>query len=604
MAPDVAFYDELTVEENLASSRACPVGPRARPRARRAFELRPSGSSQRFFGMAAPARVLALLGRPWCAARRAVSKLDAAGESVARALLADHLGTDRRWSPAPPRSNSRCRDASPPGSLRPRRSSPRRALRAAHSFGLAAVALFASPHWWWEPRAGPVGAAAAEGAGRDAGVLWDRAAVRGAAEIAARLAREREPHATPCGWRRLPRPLRGSSHSMRPAAAIDALVAPRFWCCQARVPPPPSWPWALIAAGYGLAAGTTLIAAIVAQTAVRAVFAVSRSDLCRCCCGDRAHTRAVEGSPPDGVSGRSCCTTGLDGGPVPAFPAVWHAEQAMSPRTARVAAAAERAIRRDLGARSTCPPEGPAPLRTPASDPDRARPQPMPASNAHAAPRRRDLAWLGSCGWRGCGVLATAHRRRPSAARLDSPPFTRRLAFARERCSDPRRLPRGTGRGDGNPVLVERAELSLPTDTAGAAAVRSAGPYTYGAAVVVAACGSVVHVRVRAQARSAAAGGRAAGWPSRPPVSSRRASPPATCRCWRCTSPCPPCCGRSRRAQDWENAKAPRLLFAALASLYLHRVRRPSAMPPTRSRRLWHTASGGSGWAERRGSRR
>lgn len=95
VAPDVAFYDELTVEENLRFfARLRRVDPAHGRELASRFEL----PHQRQFaalssGMRQRLRwVLAVLGRPLVLLLdEPFQNLDAAGESVARGLLADHL---------------------------------------------------------------------------------------------------------------------------------------------------------------------------------------------------------------------------------------------------------------------------------------------------------------------------------------------------------------------------------------------------------------------------------------------------------------------------------------------------------------------------------
>lgn len=199
---------------------------------------------------------------------------------------------------------------------------------------LAAVALFALTTLVVVSLGlGPVGAAAAEGAGVLPALLWIVLLFAAAAGLPRGFAREEESHtATALRLAATPSALYCGKLAFNAALllAIDALVAPLFLVLlQLEVRAPAALAVALVAAGYGLAAGTTLIAAIVAQTRGSGpLFAVlSFPILVPLLLLAIELTRgAVEGAPPDGVLRQILL---YDGTVTVAgfllFPAVWHA---------------------------------------------------------------------------------------------------------------------------------------------------------------------------------------------------------------------------------------------------------------------------------------
>ena len=199
---------------------------------------------------------------------------------------------------------------------------------------LAAVALFALTTLVVVSLGlGPVGAAAAEGAGVLPALLWIVLLFAAAAGLPRGFAREEESHtATALRLAATPSALYCGKLAFNTALllAIDALVGPLFLALlQLEVRSPGALAVALLAGGYGLAAGTTLIAAIVAQTRGSGpLFAVlSFPILVPLLLLAIELTRgAVEGVPADGVLRQILL---YDGAVTVAgfllFPAVWHA---------------------------------------------------------------------------------------------------------------------------------------------------------------------------------------------------------------------------------------------------------------------------------------
>jgi heme exporter protein B len=199
---------------------------------------------------------------------------------------------------------------------------------------LAAVALFALTTLVVVSLGlGPVGAAAAEGAGVLPALLWIVLLFAAAAGLPRGFAREEESHtATALRLAATPSALYCGKLAFNTALllAIDALVGPLFLALlQLEVRSPGDLAVALLVGGYGLAAGSTLIAAIVAQTRGSGpLFAVlSFPILVPLLLLAIELTRgAVEGVPPDGVLRQIVL---YDGAVTVAgfllFPAVWHA---------------------------------------------------------------------------------------------------------------------------------------------------------------------------------------------------------------------------------------------------------------------------------------